>query len=52
MLHRYIEGERVVVDGSKIVDVDRHHDLCPGGTQAPLGESGREPPPSSSSLPP
>ena len=26
MLHRCIEGERVGVDGSKIVDVDRRHD--------------------------
>ena len=49
MLHRCIEGERVGVDGSKIVDVDRRHDPCPGGTPAPPGEKGREPPPPSSS---
>ena len=39
MLHRCIEGEKVGVDGSKIVDVDHHHDPCPGGTPAPPGES-------------
>ena len=50
MLHRSIEGERVGVDGGKIVDVDRRHDPCPGGVPAPPGERGREPPPSSSSL--
>ena len=50
MLHRCIEGERVGVDGSKIVDVDRRHDPCPGGTPAPPGGRGRKPPPSSSSL--
>ena len=50
MLHRCIEGEKVGVDGSKIVDVDRRHDPSPGGTPAPPGERGREPPPSSSSL--
>ena len=44
MLHRCIEGERVGVDGSKIVDVDRRHDPSPGGTPAPLRERGREPP--------
>ena len=44
MLHRCIEGERVGVDGSKIVDVDRHRDPSPGGTQAPPEERGREPP--------
>ena len=44
MLHHCIEGERVGVDGSKIVDVDRSHDPSPGGTPAPPGESGREPP--------
>ena len=47
MLHRCIEGERIGVDGSKIVDVDRRHDPSPGGTPAPPGES---PPPSSSYL--
>ena len=44
MLHRFIEGERVGVDGSKIVDVDRHHDRSPNGTPVPPGERGREPP--------
>ena len=44
MLHRYIEGEKVGVHGSKIVDVDRRPDRCPGGTPAPPGERGREPP--------
>ena len=44
MLHRCIEGEKVGVDGSKIVDVDRRHDPSPGGTPAPSGERGREPP--------
>ena len=43
MLHRCIEGEKVGVDGSKIIDVDRRHDPCPGGVPAPLGERGREP---------
>ena len=50
MLHRCIEGEKVGVDGSKIVDVDRCHDPCPDGTPVPPEERGREPPPSSSSL--
>ena len=50
MLHRCIEGEKVGVDGSKIVDVDRRHDPCPGGTSVPPGERAREPPPSYSSL--
>ena len=50
MLHRCIEGEKVGVDGSKIVDVDRHPDRCPGGTPAPPEARGREPPPSYSSL--
>ena len=49
MLHRCIEGEKVGVDGSKIVDVDRRPDRCPGGTPAPPEARGREPPPSSSS---
>ena len=44
MLHRCIEGERVGVDGSNIVDVDRCHNPSPGGTPAPPGERGREPP--------
>ena len=44
MLHCCIEGERVGVDGSKIVDVDRRPDRCPGGTPAPPGARGREPP--------
>ena len=49
MLHHCIEGERVGVDGSKIVDVDRRPDRCPGGTPAPSEARGREPPASSSS---
>ena len=44
MLHRCIEGERVGVDGSKIVDVDCRPDRCPGGTPAPPEARGREPP--------
>ena len=50
MLHRCIEGEKVGVDGSKIVDLDRRPNRCPGGIPAPSGERGREPPLSSSSL--
>ena len=49
MLHRCIEGEKVGVDSSKVVDVDRCHDPSPGGTPAPPEARGREPPPSSSS---
>ena len=44
MLPRCIEGEKVGVDDSKIVDVDRRPDRCPNGTPAPPGERGREPP--------
>ena len=44
MLHRCIEGERVGVDGSNIVDVDHRPDRCPGGTPAPLEARGRVPP--------
>ena len=44
MLHRSIEGEKVGVDGSKIDDVDRRLDRCPGGTPAPPEARGREPP--------
>jgi len=44
VLHRYIEGEKVDVDGSKIVDVDRRPDHCPSGTPAPPEVNGREPP--------
>ena len=44
MLHRCLEGEKVGVDGSKIIGVDRRHDPSPGGTPAPPGERGREPP--------
>ena len=44
MLHHCIEGERVGVDGSKIVDEDPRHDPSPGGTPAPPGEREREPP--------
>ena len=43
MLHRCIEGEKVGVDGSKIVDVDRRPDRCPGGTPAPPEARGRAP---------
>ena len=50
MSHRCIEVERVGIDGSKIVDVDRRHDPSPDGTLTPPGERGKEPPPSSSSL--
>ena len=52
MLHFCIEGEKVGVDGSKIVYVDHRPDRCPGGTPAPPEARGREAPPSSSSLPP
>ena len=44
MLHHCIGGERHGVEGSNIVDVHRRHDPCPGGTPAPPGERGREPP--------
>ena len=44
MLHRCTEGEKVGVDGSKVVDVDRRHDPCPGGTLAPARERVGEPP--------
>ena len=44
MLHRCIKGEKVGIDGSKIVDVDRRHDPCPGGAPTPPGERGKEPP--------
>ena len=50
MLHCCIEGEKVGVDGSKVVDVDLRHDPSPGDTLAPPSERGRETPPSSSSL--
>ena len=50
MLHRCIEGERVVDDGGKVVGVDRHHDDGPGGVPAPPGERGESPPSSYSSL--
>ena len=39
MLHHCIEGDKVGVDSSKIVDGDRHHDPCPGGVPVPPGES-------------
>ena len=45
MLHRYREGDKVGVDSCKIVDADRRHDPCPGGTPVPPGERGRDPPP-------
>ena len=44
VLHRCIEGEKFGVDGSKIVDVDRRPDRCPGGTPVPPEARGREPP--------
>ena len=50
MLHHGIEGDKVGVDGSKIVDVDRRHDDGPGGVPAPPGERGREPHPTYFSL--
>ena len=43
MLHRCIEGEKVGVDSSKIVDVDRRPDRCPGGTPAPPEARGESP---------
>ena len=43
MLHHYIEGEKVGVNGSKIVGVDRSHDPCPDGVLAPPGERGESP---------
>jgi hypothetical protein len=44
VLHWCIEGERVGVDGSKIVDVDRRPDPCPDGTPTPPGERGERAP--------
>ena len=44
MIHYWLESERVGVDGSKIVDVDRRHVPSPGGTPAPPGERERGPP--------
>ena len=44
MLRCCIEGEKVGVDGSKIVDVDRRHDPSLGSTPAPPEARGREPP--------
>ena len=44
MLHYCIEGERVGVDGGKVVGVDHRHDGSPGGTLAPPGDRGRGPP--------
>ena len=44
VLHHCIEEEKVGVDGSKIVDVDRRPDRCPSGTPAPPEARGREPP--------
>ena len=49
VLHRCIDGERVSVDSSKIVDVDHCLDPSPDGPLAPPGEGGESPPPSSSS---
>ena len=50
MLHRCIEGEKVGVDGSKIVDVDRCHDPSPAALRRHRDIGGESPPPSSSSL--
>ena len=50
MLHRFIEGEKVGVDGSKIVDVDRRHDPSPAALRRHQERGGKSPPPSSSSL--
>ena len=44
VLHHCIEGDKVGVDGSKIVDVDHRPDHCPGGTPVPPEARGREPP--------
>ena len=41
VLHRCIEGEKVGVDSSKVVDVDHRHDPSPDGVPAPPGEGGR-----------
>ena len=43
MLHRCIEGEKVGVDGSKIVDVDHRLDRCPQDTPAPPEARGESP---------
>jgi hypothetical protein len=43
-LHHCIEGERVGDDGGEVVGIDRRHDASPGGSLAPPGERGREPP--------
>ena len=48
MLHRCIEGDKVGVDGRKIVDVDDRPDPCPGGSPAPPRERGESAPPYSS----
>ena len=41
VLHHFIEGKKVGVDGSKIVDIDRRPDRCPrrhsGGTESKGG---------------
>ena len=44
MLYRCIEGERVGVDGSKIVDVDRHPDRCPWWHSGATGSEGERTP--------
>ena len=43
MLHRCIEGEKVGVDSSKVVDEDRRLDRCSSGTPASPGEGERAP---------
>ena len=37
-------GDKLGVDGSKVVDVDRRPNRCPGGTPAPPEARGGEPP--------
>ena len=44
MLHCYMEGERVGVDGSKIVDVDRRPDRCPRRHSGATGSKGERAP--------
>ena len=44
MLHRCKDGERVGVDGSKVVDVDRRHDRCPRRHSGATGSEGERAP--------
>ena len=48
MLHHFIEGEKVGVDGSEIVGVDCGDDSPPDGTPAPPRERRRGSPPCAS----